>query len=409
MTTVRIAVTGVGVICALGRDQREYWRNAIEGRSGIDVLRLFNVAGVAGRPVGQVRDDPRGALADRREANKASRTELFCMRAALEAVTQAGLAHAEAASPLGSFGVSLGSSTAGMLEAELWCSDLAARGVTHQPLADVLRLPTSAPADAVARLLRTAGPRLSNTTACASSALSIAHAAELIRNGDAPGMIAGGGDALCRMTYAGFHALRLLDPRACRPFDASRQGLSLGEGAGMLVLERWDHALARGARPLAEYLEHGASCDAHHATAPHPEGRGAVAAMVEALARAGLSADRIGHIQAHGTGTPLNDLAEAQAIHRVFGAGHSCRVPVTSSKSMTGHLLGGCGGLAAATVVLSLMHQMVPPTLGWESGDDSAVLDVVAGRARPLSDDYAMSNSFGFGGTNCSLIFGRAT
>jgi 3-oxoacyl-[acyl-carrier-protein] synthase II len=246
-------------------------------------------------------------------------------------------------------------------------------------------------------------------TACASSALSIADAAELVRSGDVPGMIAGGGDALCRMTYAGFHALRLLDHRPCRPFDASRRGLSLGEGAGVLVLERWDEALARGARPLAEYLSYGSSCDAHHTTAPHPEGHGAEAAMREALARAGLSPDRIDHIHAHGTGTTLNDRAEALAIRRVFGQGGSCRVAVTAGKSMTGHVLGGCGGLAAATVVLSLSHRMVPPTLRWRIGDDATALPIVAERARPLYGDYAMSNSFGFGGTNCSLVFGRVS
>jgi 3-oxoacyl-[acyl-carrier-protein] synthase II len=245
-------------------------------------------------------------------------------------------------------------------------------------------------------------------TACASGALAIGHAADLIRSGEAPGVVAGGGDALCRMTFAGFSALRLVDPRPCRPFDAKRQGLSLGEGAGILVLERWDHALERGARPLAEFLDYGASCDAEHMTAPHPEGRGAAAAMREALRRAGIPADRIGHVNAHGTGTPLNDSAEAHAMCSVFGADAAARIPLTSSKSMVGHVLGGAGGVEAVALVLSLMHQLAPPTLGFESGEPDAALDVVTGAPRPLRCDHGMSNSFGFGGANCSLIFATA-
>jgi 3-oxoacyl-[acyl-carrier-protein] synthase II len=252
------------------------------------------------------------------------------------------------------------------------------------------------------------GPRLSNMTACASSAASIGFAADLIRSGDATGMIAGGGDALCLLTYSGFNSLRLLDSRPARPFDASRQGLSLGEGAGILVLEPWNEAEARGARPLAEFLDYGASCDAHHMTAPHPEGRGAAAAMREALSQSGRSPADIAHVNAHGTGTPLNDAAEARALRDVFQTGGEPGPAITSSKSMIGHLLGGAGGVEAVVLVLTLRHQVVPPTLGWTRAEEGVALDVVHGDARPLAMRDALSNSFGFGGTNTSLMMRRA-
>jgi 3-oxoacyl-[acyl-carrier-protein] synthase II len=246
-------------------------------------------------------------------------------------------------------------------------------------------------------------------TACASSALSIGFAADLIRRGDAPGMIAGGGDALCRMTFAGFNSLRLVDANPPRPFDTARRGLVLGEGAGILVLEDWEHAARRGAPILAEFLDYGASCDAHHPTAPHPEGRGAAAAMIEAMERSGLADRRIDHINLHGTGTELNDAAEARAILAVFGPERSARIPLTAGKSMFGHLLGGAGGIEAVTLVLTLLHQEIPPTLGWTTADPGWSPDVVAGSARPAKLEVGLSNSFGFGGTNCTLVFGRAS
>lgn len=408
MTRARVAITGVGVVCALGRDQREFWSNAIEGRCGIRKLDLFDAEGCLGDLAAQVPEatsrEPAGSR--RRDARRDSRTDRLNMIAAIEAVTQAGLAAPDTGA-LGAFGVSLGTSTAGMLEAEDWMREGLVRGFDRAHPSRTLRVPTSSPADAVARRLSLRGPRLSNMTACASSAASIGFAADLIRAGDAPGMIAGGGDGLCLMTYSGFNALRLIDPKPCRPFDRSRAGLSLGEGAGVLVLEDWDHAHARGARPLAEFLDYGASCDAHHMTAPHPEGRGAAAAMSEALARSGLTSSEVGHINAHGTGTPMNDATEALAILAVFGPEGSARLALTSTKSQLGHLLGGAGGVEAVTLVLTLRHQVVPPTLGFTTADPDVLLDLVSQRARPVRFEYGLTNSFGFGGSNCSLLFRR--
>src|SRR5437867_4045383 len=279
-------------------------------------LDLFETAGCLSEVGGQVGELPGLSRLSRSERRRTSRTDLLCMTAALEAARQAGL---EASAELRSFGVSLGTSTSGMLESEIYCHEATRRGPRSARPSRILRLPSSTPADAVARLLDARGPRLANMTACASSALSVAFAADLIRSGKVRGMITGGGDALCRMTYAGFNALRLVDPRPSRPFDASRQGLSLGEGAGILLLEDWEYAKSRGARILAEFVEYGSSCDAHHMTGPHPEGRGAAAAMAEALRRSGLPPAAVGHINAHGTGTPLNDATETRAILAVFG------------------------------------------------------------------------------------------
>lgn len=400
----RVAVTGMGVICALGGNQREYWAAALEGRCGIGDLNLFESEGCLSHLAAQVREIRPPASIARLERRRASRTDLLCLVAAEEAVAQAEL---PGSGILPDFGVSLGTSTAGMLEAEEYCRDGLRRGFHRVDPSRVLRLPSSAPGDALARHFRLHGPRLSNMTACASSAASIGFAADLIRRGDAPGMIAGGGDALCRMTHAGFNALRLVDPTPCRPFDVSRKGLSLGEGAGILVLEEWDHALGRGVSPLAEFLDYGSSCDAHHMTAPHPEGRGAAAAMAEALERSGVPRDRVGHLNAHGTGTPMNDAAESLAILAVFGPDLSARIPLTASKSLIGHLLGGAGGVEAVTLILSLIQQTIPPTLGWTACDRGTRLDVVAGSARKFAFEYGLSNSFGFGGTNCSLVFRR--
>jgi len=402
----RIAVTGIGIVSAIGRDQHEFWSNALAGRRGFRPVDLFDTSGCRADFAAQVRESPDRRDLPRGVGRRASRTDLLCARAAHEAVAQAGLSGSPT---LERFGVAMGSSTAGMLEAERWCRDGHAGGFDRRAVSKLLRLPTSVPADAVASMLGAAGPRLSNMTACASAALAIGQAADLIRSSEAPGVVAGGGDALCLMTFAGFSSLRLLDTRACRPFDATRQGLSLGEGAGALVLERWDHAVRRGATPLAEFLDYGASCDAHHMTAPHPDGRGAAAAMTEALDRSGLSPERIGHINAHGTGTSQNDDAEAKAIRSVFGEEGAARIPVTASKAMFGHVLGGAGALEAVVLVLSLMHQMAPSTPGFESGrDPDTALDIVAGAPRPLSCVYGMSNSFGFGGANCSLVFATA-
>jgi len=398
----RVVVTGLGVVCPVGRNRREFWGNLLEGRRGLERLRLFDASGCLSDLAGEAEPPCLSAGGEKTAGSRASRADRLCLAAAEEAIESAGLSRAE----LESFGVSLGSSAAGMLEAEAYCRDRIARGPDRAPVSQLLGLPNSAPADSVARLAGAGGPRLSNMTACASSAASIGFAADLIRSGDAPGMLAGGGDALCLLTYSGFNALRLLDANPCRPFDVSRHGITLGEGAAIMVLESRDRALARKAPLLGEFIDYGASCDAHHMTAPHPEGRGAALAMSRALDRSGLSAADIAHVNAHGTGTPLNDASEARAIASVFGE-RAGSVPVTATKSSVGHLLGGSGAIEAAALVMSLGASTAPPTAGWSCCDEGIDLAIVAGHPLHFDGEFGMSNSFGFGGTNVSLVFRR--
>jgi 3-oxoacyl-[acyl-carrier-protein] synthase II len=413
---LRIAVTGVGVVTALGRNQNEYWSAVLEGRCGIGPLDLFDPGGclssIAGQASAPDAGDPMprgnpgpGPNASRvRAARRLSRSDRFCLMAAEEAVAQAGL---RVGGALSRYGVALGCSTAGMLEAEQVHGEARTGGWGRARLSPLLRLPTSAPADAIARRIGLGGPRLSNMTACASATLAIGLAADRIRTGEADGMLAGGGDALCRLTFSGFNSLRLLSPEPCRPFDRDRSGMSLGEGAGVLVLEPWERAVERGARVLAELLDYGASCDAHHMTAAHPAGRGALTAMREALARSGVAASEVDYVNAHGTGTPSNDAAEARALLELFGD-RIGRVSVSSTKSLVGHLLGGAGGVEAATVVLALLHQTAPPTLGVRAPEAEGRIDFVPDRARPARLRVAISNSFGFGGANACVAFRAA-
>ena len=394
----RIAVTGIGVVSALGPSSVEFLEGLRESRCGIRPLELFdtegclsNLAGEALTPI--IQDDARH--------RRLSRSDRFCIVAAAEALGQAGLS---ADGGLDRFGISLGCCTAGMLEGEQAYAKACEESWGQAPISDFLHVLTNSPADAVARFTGISGPRLSNMTACASGSLAIGLAADLIRDGDVVGMVAGGGDALCGLTYSGFNSLRLISPEPCRPFDAERNGMSLGEGAGMLVLEDWEHALSRGALPLAEFLDYGTSCDAHHMTSPHPGGRGALAAMRQALERSGVTPAEVDYINAHGTGTHSNDSTEVKAILSLFGQ-RTDRVLVSSTKSMVGHLLGGAGGIEAVAVVLAIKHSLVPPTLGMLQAEEGERIDFVPDHAMRKRLRVAISNSFGFGGANACLVF----
>jgi 3-oxoacyl-[acyl-carrier-protein] synthase II len=260
------------------------------------------------------------------------------------------------------------------------------------------------PGDAVARALAISGPVRSVSSACASGGLAIGDALDAVRDGEVEVALTGGADSLCVVTYAGFNSLRSLDDRPCRPFRSDRAGLSIGEGAAVLVLERLERALDRGARPLAEILGSGASCDAHHMTAPHPDGVGAAAAMRAALMDANLTADAVTFVNAHGTGTPLNDLSESAACQDVFGDS-AAAVPVTSSKGSVGHLLGCSGAIEAVATILDLDDGQVHVTPGNGALDPEIAVDVVLDQPRPIPRDaVALSTSFAFGGANAALV-----
>ncbi|MFA6958010.1 MAG: beta-ketoacyl-[acyl-carrier-protein] synthase family protein [Thermoanaerobaculia bacterium] len=398
--SVRLAVTGIGIRCAIGNDQHEVWASIVAARDGIGTLDMFP---------GETFPTDIAAQADlerfvpagfsRSEAKRLSRTDLFAIVAAGECWAQANAA-GSAIAPEGVV-VSSGTSTGGLLEGEEFFMRRERLGARRAAASAVLQQPTSAPSDAVARHLGLGGGVFSNATACASGGAAIGFAADLIRSGQASAAIAGGSDALCRLTYSGFNVLQAVDPKPCRPFDAARQGITLGEGAAYIMVERWDDAVARGAEILAELCGYGASCDASHPTAPAEDGRGARAAMLGAIHDGGADGERIDYVNAHGTGTLLNDSAETKAIVAAVGAD----VPVSSTKSYFGHTLGAAGGLEAVIAVLALRHQIAPPTLRLETPAADCTLDYIPKTPRPLAMQRVLSNTFGFGGSNVSLLF----
>ncbi len=402
-TSTRLAVTGIGIICSIGRNQDEVWRSIIESHSGIGELTKFPGDTFSTDIAAEVEGDLDDALAiDGREAKRMSRSDLLAVIAASEAVMQSDRG-ARTPLPRGRAVVSTGTSTGGLLEGEDFYFDRLVRGRRRVAASRVLQQPTSGPSDAVARALQLGGGVLSNATACASAGAAIGMAADLLRSRHVDVAVAGGSDALCRLTYSGFNVLQAVDKKPCKPFAAERKGITLGEGAAYLVIERWDDAVARGASILAELCGYGATCDAHHPTAPHEEGRGAEAAMRGAIAEAGDD-PRIDYINAHGTGTLLNDSAETKAIIAAVGE----TVPVSSSKSYFGHTLGAAGGIEAVITVLTLQHQVAPPTLRLDIPAADCTLDYIPHTPRPMPMTNVLSNTFGFGGSNVSLLFRRA-
>jgi 3-oxoacyl-[acyl-carrier-protein] synthase II len=394
--STRLAVTGAGIVCSIGRNKAEVWRSIEESRAGIAKLTRFPGETFPTDIAAEVDADVIAMLpVSRREAKRMSRTDLLAAVAAHEAIQQSG-------APMERAIVSTGTSTGGLLEGEDYYFRRLIRGRRRAPASRVLQQPTSGPSDAVARLFNAGGGVLSNATACASAGAAIGMAADLLRSRHADVAVAGGSDALCRLTYSGFNVLQAVDPNPCSPFGADRKGITLGEGAAYLVIERWDDAAARGAEILAELCGYGASCDAHHPTAPVEDGRGAEAAMRGAMGEGRV--DAVDYVNAHGTGTQLNDSAETRAILAALGGG----VPVSSSKSYFGHTLGAAGGVEAVITVLALMHQTAPPTLRLREAAADCTLDYIPHTPRPLPMQSALSNTFGFGGSNVSLLFRRA-
>src|SRR5437660_4091109 len=401
--SIRIAFTGAGVICSIGCNQAEVWQSIRESRAGIGILTRFPgetfPTGIAAEVTA---DLDRLLPIARREARRMSRTDRLAVIAANEALHQAN--DAETPLPLDRAIVSTGTSTGGLLEGEDYYFRRLVRGSRRVPASGVLQQLTSGPSDAVARAFRLRGGVISNATACASAGAAIGMAADFLRSSHADVAVAGGSDALCRLTYSGFNVLQAVDPAPCSPFGAERKGITLGEGAAYLILERWDDAVARGVTILAELCGYGATCDAHHPTAPAEDGRGAEAAMRAALADASTEAGAIDYINAHGTGTLLNDAAETKAIASAVGT----KVPVSSSKSFFGHTLGASGGVEAVISVLALRDQLAPPTLRLHLAAQDCPLDYVPHTPRPMPMRNVLSNTFGFGGSNVSLLFRRA-
>ncbi len=398
MPRTPIAITGLGVVTAIGAGRVAFARGLRSGACGFGELTLFSSAGYRASRVAEVRgplpEGPRGA----------SRCDRLALAAAVEAWADA----AADGFPRDRVGLVFGAGAGGLLEAEAYFERRWKGRRPGSARALAAQMPSAA-GDTVAAALGVEGPRATVATACSSSAAAIGCAADLLLSGQADVALAGGAEALSRVTLAGFNALRAIDPVAPRPFDAARAGMGLGEGAAVLVLERLADARARGARVRALLLGCGMSQDAFHMTNPHPEGRGVFAAMAAALADAGIEAARIDHVNAHGTATPANDPAEALAIRRLVGAEREGAVAVCSTKGALGHTLGAAGAIEAAAVVVAIEEGFVPPTVGLERPDPACGgLDMVRGAARPRAVRLALSNSFAFGGNNAALVFACA-
>ncbi len=395
----RVAITGLGSINALGVGVEAFTAGLRAGRCGIGTLSLFPTDGFRSSRAAEVEAlTPPPWLAPA-AARRLSRTALLALIAAAEALDMAGLAP----DALAKTGVVLGTTTGGMASGERARKrELAAAG-RQVCLVQWLETPASVPADCLAELLRCGGPRVTVSTACSSGSNALGLAADWIRSGSATAVLCGGADALCQMTYAGFNSLQALDRVPCRPFDRNRAGLTLGEGAAMFVLEDWEAACGRNARLLGEFVSYGVSADAHHLTQPRPDGEGAVLATRRALEEGGVAPEEIDYINAHGTGTPLNDVIETRAIKSVFGA-RAYRIPVSSAKSMVGHCLGAAGAVGALAALLAGRAGFVPPTATLETADPECDLDYVPGASRAASVHVVLANAYGFGGNNTSVV-----
>jgi 3-oxoacyl-(acyl-carrier-protein) synthase len=400
----RVAITGLGAVSALGWGVGPLWEALRAGRTGLGPFSRFDHARQRTHVAGQVPDPPADGTRGRRRRARLSYCERFAQFAADEAVSQSGL---ETTLDEGTrAGVFFGTSTAGLLESE-WFLERLWRGEGRGGLGLMASHQLNSPGDSVARQLRVTGPVETISSACASAALAIGAAVGALRSGEVDVAIAGGADCLCAITYSGFNSLRSVDEVPCRPFRQGRAGLSLGEGAGVLVLETLEHALGRGAQVLAELLGAGSSCDASHMTAPHPQGIGAAQALEQALADSGVPAERVGFINAHGTGTPLNDASEWAAFVRTFGE-RAARLPVSATKSIVGHLLGSSGAIEAVATALCLEAGVAHPAAGDGPVDPALPVDLVQGEPRRLAPDRAaVSTSLGFGGANAVLVLAR--
>lgn len=407
----RVVVTGLGTVNPLGLDVESFWRAALDGRSGIGEITLFDASEMKVRFAGEVWGfDPEDYM-DRREARRLDRYDQLFLAAAGQALADSGLRYEEDDPAALRAGVAVGSGIGGISSFQDQIDVMRQRGPDRVSPYAITQIISNMAAGLVSIDHRLYGPNVCSVTACAASANAIGDAAEIIKRGDADVMLAGGAEApVCEFAMSGFAQARALstrneDPRAAsRPFDAGRDGFVMAEGAAALVLEDLDHARRRGAAIRAEVTGYGMSSDGYHITLPRPGGAGAARAMENAVRAAGLAPERIDYVNAHGTSTPANDPTETAAIKIVFGD-HATRLPISSTKSMTGHLLGGAGALESLVCILAIRDGVVPPTINYREADPECDLDYVPNEARPVEVQHAMTNSFGFGGHNVALIF----
>ena len=401
MTGRRVVVTGIGAIASVGATREKVWNALLEGRSGIGPVTLFDATGYRSHLAAEIPDLEDAGSFTPRERRRLSRCDRAAILAAAEALDEAGIS-ADNVDPR-RVGVMLGSGTADLLRNEQYLADLRTRGFRHARPSRIFNHFPSTPVDAVGERFGFRGSRACIVAACSSSTIAIGYAADAIRRGDLDLAVSGGADVLCRLTFSGFNALRLVDLEPCRPFDAARAGMSIGEAAAILVLEDYDRARRRGAPIYAEVAGYSATCEAYHPTSPEPEGKAVATTIRTALAAARIDAGDVDHVNAHGTGTVHNDRAEARAIGAVFGERRR-RLPVTSIKSAVGHCLGAAGAIEAAALALSIARGVIPPTLRHQSTDPECDVDIVANEARECRVTCGVSTSLAFGGNDAALV-----
>ena len=409
----RVVVTGIGLICGVGKTAPEVWEGLLAGRSGMADIKAFDLTGHPVRFAAEVKDFDPLKFVEKKESRKMGRFIHFALAASQEAMEHSGLQVTDEIADR--FGVHIGSGIGGFDVIEREHSAMLAGGPRKISPFFIPGSIVNLAAGHVSIRWRAKGPNEATATACTSSAHSIGDAFRIIQRGDADAMIAGGTEAaITPMGVGGFAAMKALSTRnddpehACRPWDKDRDGFVVGEGAGILIMEELEFAKARGAKILAEVIGYGMSADAFHMTGMAPEGEGCFRAMTAALKVARIAPDQIDYVNAHATSTPLGDALESKAIENVFGdraLNHT--LLVSSTKSMTGHLLGGAGGLEAGITILAMQNGIAPPTMNIVELDPQCRLNYVPNTPQPATINYALSNSFGFGGTNGSLVFKR--
>ena len=407
----RVAITGLGFVTPIGNDQATVWSNLVEGVSGVGLITRFDTTDFSTKIAAEVKGFDPELYMDRKTARHSAEYCRFALGASKQALEQSGLKPSEMDPD--DVGVIVASAIGGMEEIEKSHTALMERGVRRISPFTVPMMIADMASGIVAMHTGAGGVNYAIVSACASSGHAIGEAAEVIKRGDAKAMLAGGSEAtITPLTMGAFCQISAVsdrndDPtRACRPFDIDRDGFVMGEGAVMFVLEEMEFARSRGARILGEVAGYGASADMYHYVAPHPEGKGAARAMKKALQKARIEPTQVQYVNAHGTSTKLGDIAETKAIKEVFGE-HAHRLAVSSTKSVHAHLLGAAGAMEAAACVMAINSGVLPPTINLDHQDPECDLDYVANTARKAEIEYAVSNSFGFGGHNATLVIRR--
>ncbi|MEW5785396.1 MAG: beta-ketoacyl-ACP synthase II [Bacillota bacterium] len=407
----RVVVTGIGIISPIGQDKEEFWNNLVSGKNGISRVASFDVSQYPCQIAGEITDFDPTRYMDKKEAKRVDRFTHFGVAAALNAWQDAGLPADGGGRD--DAGVMVGSGIGGIQTMEEQLEVLRTKGPRRVSPFFVPALIANMASGYISILLKLRGPNSTVVTACATSTHAVGDAFHIIRRGDANIMVAGGAEAaISHMAFSGFSAARALSTRndepskASRPFDGKRDGFVMGEGAGVVILESLEHALQRDAHIYGEVIGYGMSGDAYHITAPDPEGGGALLSMQKAVRCAGILPHEVDYINAHGTSTEYNDKIETAAIKKLFGD-HAYALAVSSTKSMTGHLLGAAGGVELIATLLCMRQQVVHPTINYEYPDPECDLDYVPNQSREQKIDIALSNSFGFGGTNATLVVKR--